>query len=118
MKRPVGTTEKVYKFVRGYISKNKMSPSIREIAAGCGLASTNTAYHHLSKLEGDGRIVVSRDSNGRAKARGFYLPDDDSNDLVGRLFNILNEVTEQFEIELSDDQIDTMREAGGLSTKG
>jgi repressor LexA len=39
-------------------------PSVREVAAAAGLRSSQTAYHHLKKLEEDGYV---RREGGRAK---------------------------------------------------
>lgn len=49
-------TEQVYKFLHNYISRNEMSPSIREIANGCYI-NVGTVMRHLDKLEGQGRIM-------------------------------------------------------------
>lgn len=49
------TTEAVYKFVKTYQSINRKSPTIREIAAGCFIA-TGSVVRHLDRLEISGRI--------------------------------------------------------------
>lgn len=40
----------ILKFVRGYIKKNTIPPSIEEIAEGVGLASKTAVRHHLDIL--------------------------------------------------------------------
>ena len=44
-------------FVAGYIAENGFSPSLREIAAACGMGSNAVAEFHLDRLVRDGRIT-------------------------------------------------------------
>lgn len=48
---------KVLEFIRDYIEQHGYSPSIREIAAGVGLASSSAALYQVLRLEGAGLIV-------------------------------------------------------------
>lgn len=48
--------ERVYTYVKDYIHKNAMSPSVREICTGAGLKSTSSVHSYLRKLDECGRI--------------------------------------------------------------
>lgn len=49
------STEVIYRYLLNYFDAHKVSPSIREIAAACGL-SPKTASRRLERLESEGRI--------------------------------------------------------------
>ena len=57
-------------YIKDYISEHRYSPSIRDIAGGCGLSSTSVVNYHLNKLENKG--IISRD---RHKARTIIVHD-------------------------------------------
>jgi repressor LexA len=47
----------ILEFIKGYMSNNyKIRPTVREIGDGCGITSTASVKHHLSKLEQEGFI--------------------------------------------------------------
>jgi repressor LexA len=48
--------EKILGFVRSYSAEHGFPPSVREIAAAVGLASTSAVHHHLTKLEEAGKL--------------------------------------------------------------
>lgn len=48
--------EKILAFVRSYSAEHGFPPSVREIAAAVGLASTSAVHHHLTKLEEAGKL--------------------------------------------------------------
>jgi repressor LexA len=50
------TDENVLDFIRFYVSRKGYAPTVREIARGVGLASTSAVWHHLRRLERDGRV--------------------------------------------------------------
>lgn len=56
--RPLSyTAEDVLNFIRRYKREhNGIAPTMREIAAAVGLASTSTASHHVNALERRGHI--------------------------------------------------------------
>jgi SOS-response transcriptional repressor LexA len=72
------TTEIVYEFIRDYIERVGVAPSIREIADGCFI-SRASAHYHLSRLDAWGwvmvlpgtarGIVLLEPQKGRAKQR-------------------------------------------------
>jgi SOS-response transcriptional repressor LexA len=49
-------TATVLDFIRAYIATSGIPPTLREIAAGCGISSTSVVSYHLGKLERDGAI--------------------------------------------------------------
>ena len=54
----IGTTDRIKQYIFDYASTTTCTPTIREIAQGCDIASTNTVSHHLDKLEEAGVIVL------------------------------------------------------------
>jgi len=48
--------EKILAFLRSYSAEHGYPPSVREIAAAVGLASTSAVHHHLTKLEEAGKL--------------------------------------------------------------
>jgi len=51
----------IYNFIRRYIRKNGISPTLEEIAEGVGVASLATVHKHLNNMELKG--VIQRESN-------------------------------------------------------
>lgn len=49
--------DSIVAFVDGYIADHGFSPTVREIAAGVGLASSSTAHKHLRALALEGRLT-------------------------------------------------------------
>lgn len=47
----------VLDFIATYIAANGYGPSLREIAAGVGLASVSSAEHHVAQLETAGLVT-------------------------------------------------------------
>lgn len=64
MGNAAGREQVILGFVSDYIAGNGLPPTLREIAAGCGLASTNSVRYWLERLERNGQIrrnrVISR----------------------------------------------------------
>ena len=50
------TIERVYSYICNYITKNQISPSVRDICAGVGLKSTSSVHTYLKQLDSQGRI--------------------------------------------------------------
>jgi repressor LexA len=72
------TTARVYRFIIRYKRESGgVSPSVREIAQGVGLASTSTVSLHLAQLEASGRIVTDSDKARHISIPGevWYLPE-------------------------------------------
>lgn len=49
-------------FIHDHVLRNGYPPTIREIAAGVGLASTSSVQHHLAELEAKGHIFRRKDT--------------------------------------------------------
>ncbi|MBP5653984.1 MAG: transcriptional repressor LexA [Clostridiales bacterium] len=50
------TLERVYAYIKEYISTNAISPSVRDICTGVGLKSTSSVHTYLKKLDEAGII--------------------------------------------------------------
>ena len=50
------TIDRVYSYIRNYIEKNQISPSVRDICAGVGLKSTSSVHTYLKQLDSQGII--------------------------------------------------------------
>ena len=51
------TTLAVLKFIRTYLATHPWSPTLQEIADGCGLAWPSSVVRHLDRLEAWGLIT-------------------------------------------------------------
>jgi repressor LexA len=49
--------ERILRFLARRAGAGEPPPSVREVAAAAGLRSSQTAYHHLSKLEEEGYVA-------------------------------------------------------------
>lgn len=70
------STQKVYAFIYEYKQINGYAPSIRDIAAGCQMATGGVVYQ-LDKLEAQGRLI--RDP-GVARSIRLVQPGRDASD--------------------------------------
>ena len=68
MKRPSNIQKKIVDFIERFIEKYNYSPSVRDVAGGCGIASSTVAQYHLNILEREGYI-----SRGRKISRSIAL---------------------------------------------
>lgn len=58
MARPrKGREEEVLVAFEAYVRQNGRSPSMRELAGICGLATASSVYRYLSRLKAEGRIT-------------------------------------------------------------
>lgn len=57
MKKLQDPQKNIYDFIVSYIEENSFPPTVREICAAVGLASTSTVHTHLRKLEERGFII-------------------------------------------------------------
>ncbi len=56
---------KIYEYLCRFIAENGYSPTVREIAAACGISSTSTVQFHINKLREKG-LVTEAGSKRRA----------------------------------------------------
>lgn len=77
----------ILKFLARQQGKPGRMPSIREIAEGVGLRSSQTVYHHLSKLEGAGYIerLDDRPRTPRLTHKGWEKALGGDTPLLGRI---------------------------------
>ena len=68
MKRLSNIQKKIIDFIESFIDKYGYSPSVRDVAGGCGIASSTVAQYHLNILEREGYI-----SRGRKVSRSIAL---------------------------------------------
>ncbi len=66
--------QRIYDYIKSYIKKNNIPPTIREICQAAGLASTSTVHAHLATLERKGYIVRKKSKNRYMEIieNGFY----------------------------------------------
>ena len=69
MKRLSSVQKRIIDFIEEFIEKHDYSPSVRDVARGCGIASSTVAQYHLNFLEREG--YISRD---RKVSRSISLP--------------------------------------------
>ncbi len=64
------TTMQVFLFIREYLAMHLWPPTLKEIAAGCGLVWPSSVIRHLDRLEGWGLIT-----RAPGRARSIALTD-------------------------------------------
>jgi repressor LexA len=68
--------EDILEYIKDYMKRTGVTPTIREIASGVGLYSTASAYSHFSKLNEMGYITqIDR----RYTVRGMRYVEDNGN---------------------------------------
>lgn len=55
--------EEILSFIKDYIDREAMAPSVREICDGVGIRSTSTVHRYLHRLESEGRIRMALGKN-------------------------------------------------------
>lgn len=63
MKPLTDTQQATLDFIRGYIKRHRMSPTIYEIATGMGWRSPNAAQSHVDALKRKGWVAIRRGVN-------------------------------------------------------
>lgn len=48
----------IVKFIRAYVRRHRISPTVSEIAEGVGLTSTASTKAHLDRLQAEGRLTM------------------------------------------------------------
>ncbi|MCD8089461.1 MAG: transcriptional repressor LexA, partial [Clostridiales bacterium] len=71
--------QRIYDFIKNYIEKHNMPPTIREICDATGLTSTSTVHTHLKNLESKGYISRKKSKNRYMEIaeKGFYESKDE-----------------------------------------
>jgi len=65
----------VLDFIRGFVRRNRVAPSMREIMAGCNLSTTSVVNYYLERLERDGYLRRSVRSGTYRAPRSLVLVD-------------------------------------------
>ena len=71
MARTTNKRELILQFITKFTAENNYPPSVREICAGVGLASTATVHYHLNALREQGLIQMDN-----MRKRTISLPED------------------------------------------
>jgi repressor LexA len=77
----------ILKLLARHEAKPGRTPSIREIGMAVGLKSSQTVYHHLGRLEGDGYVerLNDRSRTPRLTEKGWGAVLDGETPLLGRI---------------------------------
>jgi LexA DNA binding domain-containing protein len=62
-------------FIRGFVRRHRVAPSIREIMAGCDLTTTSVVEYYLQRLEREGYLRRSMRTGTYRAPRGIVLLD-------------------------------------------
>jgi hypothetical protein len=62
-------------FIRGFVRRHRIAPSIREIMAGCDLTTTSVVEYYLRRLEREGYLRRSMRTGTYRAPRGMVLLD-------------------------------------------
>lgn len=68
----------VLDFIRGFVRRHRVAPSIREIMAGCDLTTTSVVEYYLQRLEREGYLRRSMRTGTYRAPRGIVLVDSQS----------------------------------------
>jgi repressor LexA len=122
-KHDVLRRQRIIEYIAASVRQSGYPPSIREIAAAVGLASTSAVHHHLSALERDG--LIERDAT---QSRALRLtpaaqvggPGDEprAGRPTGRTFPILGEIAAGGPIEAYQDPSETISIPDMINTSG
>ncbi len=115
--------QRIIEYIAASVRQSGYPPSIREIAAAVGLASTSAVHHHLSALERDGLIerdaTQSRALRLTPAAHIAGLTDEPrAGGPTGRTFPILGEIAAGGPIEAYQDPSETVSIPDMINTSG
>jgi hypothetical protein len=65
----------VLDFIRGFVRRHRVAPSIREIMVGCDLSTTSVVEYYLQRLEREGYLRRSMRTRTYRAPRGIVLVD-------------------------------------------
>ena len=72
-KRDIDTLE----FIKGFMLKNGVTPTVREISEGLGISSAAAAHLHLKNLINYGYIIPYGESGARYVVKGIKMVEDE-----------------------------------------
>jgi repressor LexA len=108
--------QRIIEYIAETVRRSGYPPSVREIAAAVGLASTSAVHHHLSTLERDGLLERDATQSRALRLRPAALLSTGSGadvltrgpDMAARSFPILGEIAAGGPIEAYQDASQTV----------
>jgi repressor LexA len=103
--------QRIIEYIATTIRRSGYPPSVREIAAAVGLASTSAVHHHLSALERDGLLERDATQSRALRLKPAALLENGGTDILGqdeRRYPILGEIAAGGPIEAYQDASETI----------
>ena len=88
--------ENIFEFIKDYIEKYKIAPSVREICEGMNIRSTSTVHRYLHQLLEEGKIQMSS-----GKRRAIFISEN-----IQRRLPVIEQVKPEFTL-LDENNIKT-----------
>ena len=106
--------QRIIEYIAATIRRSGYPPSVREIAAAVGLASTSAVHHHLSALERDGLLERDATQSRALRLKPAALLSSGGSDLLAkassdeRRFPVIGEIAAGGPIEAYQDASETV----------
>jgi repressor LexA len=103
--------QRIIEYIATTVRRSGYPPSVREIAAAVGLASTSAVHHHLSALEREGLLERDATQSRALRLKPAALLGNGGTDILGpdeRRYPILGEVAAGGPIEAYQDASETI----------
>ena len=103
--------QRIIEYIATTVRRSGYPPSVREIAAAVGLASTSAVHHHLSALERDGLLERDATQSRALRLKPAALLGNGGTDILGpdeRRYPILGEIAAGGPIEAYQDASETI----------
>lgn len=103
--------QRIIEYIASTVRRSGYPPSVREIAAAVGLASTSAVHHHLSALEREGLLERDATQSRALRLKPAALLGNGGTDILGpdeRRYPILGEIAAGGPIEAYQDASETI----------
>ena len=103
--------QRIIEYIASTVRRSGYPPSVREIAAAVGLASTSAVHHHLSALEREGLLERDATQSRALRLKPAALLENGGTDILGqdeRRYPILGEIAAGGPIEAYQDASETI----------
>jgi repressor LexA len=106
--------QRIIEYIAATVRRSGYPPSVREIAAAVGLASTSAVHHHLSALERDGLLERDATQSRALRLKPAALLRSGGSDLLAvspadeRRFPVIGEIAAGGPIEAYQDASETI----------
>jgi repressor LexA len=103
--------QRIIEYIATSVRRSGYPPSVREIAAAVGLASTSAVHHHLSALEREGLLERDATQSRALRLKPAALLGNGGTDILGpdeRRYPILGEIAAGGPIEAYQDASETI----------